>query len=135
MLDTAPIIYYIEEDPIYAAISAEVLNITDKNHDCFLFSSVITLTEVLIAPMRKKNDEVVESYKNILLNSGDFMIYPVDSIIAEKAAELRAVYNIKTPDALQLAVGIENDATLFVTNDKELSKVKEIEIFVLKDFL
>ena len=112
-----------------------MLEIGNVSRDSFLFSSVITLTEVLIVPMRKKNNKIVEQYKHILLNSGDFMIYPIDSIIAEKAAELRAVYNIKTPDALQLAVGIENGATLFVTNDKDLSKVKEIETLVLKDFL
>ena len=39
-------------------------------------------------------------------------------------AELRAQYEMKTPDVIQFAVGIENNGTLFVTNDKNLKKIR-----------
>ncbi|MBU2444010.1 MAG: hypothetical protein KJ666_00350 [Bacteroidetes bacterium] len=44
-------------------------------------------------------------------------------------------YGIRTPDAIQFAIGIENNGTLFITNDKNLKKVKEIEVLVLEEYL
>ncbi|MDI6781965.1 MAG: PIN domain-containing protein [bacterium] len=77
------------------------------NFDYHAFSSVITLTEVLTQPLRKSKRDIVEKYRQFLLNSSNFIVYSVDPIIAEKAAELRAQYGIKTPDAIQFAIGIE----------------------------
>ena len=49
-------------------------------------------------------------------------------------AELRAQYEMKTPDVIQFAVGIENNGTLFVTNDKNLKKISGIEVLVLEEY-
>ncbi len=133
MFDTAPIIYFIEENKDFSKLAEEIINYgTNK---LFLFSSVITLTEVLTKPIRNDRQDLVEKYTQLLLDSDDFTIYPIDAIIAEKSAELRAKYNFRTPDAIQLAVAIENNATLFITNDKDLERIKEIEVLVLKDYL
>ena len=53
----------------------------------------------------------------------------------KKAAELRAKYGVRTPDAMQFAIGIENNGTLFVTNDKNLKGVREIDVLVLEEYL
>lgn len=133
MFDTAPIIYYIEENKDFLKIIEEIFTCNNsKNH---FFSSVITVTEVLTKPIKNKRNDLVEKYTELILNSEDFTIYPIDAVIAEKAAELRAEFNFRTPDAIQLAVGIENNATLFITNDKELEKIKEIKVLVLKDYI
>jgi predicted nucleic acid-binding protein len=134
MIDTAPIIYLIEESDSYLKLIEEIFDYgkKDGNH---LFSSVITLSEVLTQPIKNKRMDLVERYKDFLLSSDDFTIYSIDPLIAEKSAILRAKYDIRTPDALQLAVAIENDATIFVTNDNGLKKIKEITVLVLKDFL
>jgi len=134
MVDTAPIIYLIEESDIYLKVIEDIFGHGKKegNH---IFSSVITLSEVLTQPLKNKRMDLVERYKDFLLSSDDFTIYSIDPLIAEKSSILRAKYEIKTPDALQLAVGIENDATLFVTNDNGLKKIKEIDVLVLKDHI
>ena len=49
-------------------------------------------------------------------------------IMFDTSAKLRAQYGIKTPDAIQLAIGIENNGSLFITNDKALKKIKEIKV-------
>jgi predicted nucleic acid-binding protein len=131
MVDTAPIIYLIEENKYYS----DVVEIIFKNFNNVIFSSVISLIEVLTKPIKNKRNDLVEKYTELLFNSEDFSIYPVDAVIAEKSAELRAKYNIRTPDAIQLAVGIVNNATLFITNDLELKKIKEIKVMVLKDYI
>lgn len=62
-------------------------------------------------------------------------MYPIDEVIAEKAAEFRAKYSIKTPDAIQVATCIEYNATLFITNDVRLKKVDDVSVLLLSDVL
>lgn len=135
MCDTAPIIYFIEEHEIYGSVVDEFFKIIKDASDYHVFSSVITLTEVLTQPFKMSRNDIVEKYRDFLLNSDNFHLYPIDAIIAEKAAELRCRHSIKTPDAIQLAIGIENNATLFLTNDKALRNINEIEVLVLGDYL
>lgn len=130
-LDTAPLIYYIEDglhieklDPLFEDISQGRVSAV---------SSTITLLEVLVHPYRKNDGELAGSYRDILLNSENMLIIPVVEEIAEKAAELRAEYDIKTPDAIQVATGLFGDASVFLTNDGELDKVEEIEVLVLDE--
>jgi predicted nucleic acid-binding protein len=52
-----------------------------------------------------------------------------------KAAQIRARYQIRTPDAIQLAAAIEFGARVFLTNDDRLRKVTEIEVIVLERWL
>jgi len=42
---------------------------------------------------------------------------------------------IRTPDAIQIAVGIIYGADAFLTNDSGLKKVNDIRVVILKDFL
>jgi predicted nucleic acid-binding protein len=51
------------------------------------------------------------------------------------ASRLRAKYSMRTPDALQIAVGVLYGATKFLTNDPDLKRVSEIKILVLDDYL
>ena len=46
-----------------------------------------------------------------------------------------AKYAIRTPDAIQIAVGIIYGADTFLTNDAGLKKVKDIKVVILEDFL
>jgi len=51
------------------------------------------------------------------------------------SSKLRAKYSIRTPDAIQIAVGIIYAADTFLTNDSDLKKVKDISVVILEDFL
>jgi predicted nucleic acid-binding protein len=135
MFDTAPVIYFIEEHKDFGKITDDIFKVIKNDSTYYSFSSVITLTEVLTKPLREGRKDIVEKYRNFLLNSSNFTIYPVDSLIAEKAAELRAQYGLKTPDAIQIAIGIENNGTIFISNDKNLKIVKEIEVMILEEYL
>jgi predicted nucleic acid-binding protein len=135
MFDTAPIVYFIEEHDVFGEIADEIFKMIKNDLRYHSFSSVITITEVLTQPLRRSRRDIYEKYREFLLNSSNFFIYSIDPIIAEKAAELRAKYGIKTPDAIQLAVGIENKGTIFITNDSDLKRVNEINVLVLNEFL
>lgn len=96
-LDTAPLIYFIEENPAYIEMVRLFFEAMDKG-DFLVITSTVTLLEVLVHPLRYNNRELATEYRDILLNSR-LMTLEVSNAIAEQATGLRAVYNIRTPDA------------------------------------
>lgn len=132
-LDTAPIIYYIEgKQPIYESVLKSIFIENSKGNILFA-TSALTLLELLVQPLRVKRFDLVEKYKSILTTSSNLKIMDLDPETSLIAANLRADYNLKTPDAIQIASSIISGSDLFLTNDKQLSIVEEIEVLVLAD--
>lgn len=127
-LDTNVLIYYIEEHPLYLAkIEPLVDRIADG--EAIGITSYVTLLELLIKPLREKRFDLVEQYKTIL--SSRLEMVAMDEPVSIKAAELRAKYRIRTPDAIQLASVITRNGDVFLTNDERLGKVNDIEVLTL----
>lgn len=136
VIDTAPVIYYIEEHPKYLPLVDQIFpRLSSDSISIYAFSSILTLTEVLPHPLRQNNHDLANRYRDFLLHSRNFVLFPVDEMIAEQAAEIRAQYQYRTPDAIQLATGVAHNATLFITNDKRLKNFPDLTILVLDDFL
>jgi predicted nucleic acid-binding protein len=132
-IDTAPFIYFIENHPTYAPIIQSLFLEADARQ-IKLITSVVTVTEVLTLPYRSGLLSLAQQYRNYMLNSGlPLSLQNIDLNIAETAAQLRAQYNLKTPDAFQLATAIEGKCTAFLTNDRALQKVLAIRVIVLED--
>ncbi|MEH2375111.1 type II toxin-antitoxin system VapC family toxin [Nostoc sp.] len=129
-LDTAPLIYFIEENPNY-------LDVTDAFFEAMfsgkfsVVTSVLTITEVLVYPLRQGNTVLAQQYRDILLNSQGLTTIEVFPDIAENAAQLRADYNLRTPDAIQMATAIRGGASLFLTNDARLPSLPALSVLVL----
>lgn len=130
-IDTAPIIYFIEKG-IYFKIVRSFFEKLLEGHFRAI-TSTITLLEVLVQPYRYENKNLLKEYREILLYADNLSIVPVSNEIADKAAELRARYRIRTPDAIQVATAIHGEASLFLTNDKTLKKILEIDVITLFD--
>ena len=130
--DTAPIIYFVEANPSYDAIVTEIFQCVDSEEITGL-TSVISLCEVLVHPIRNQNLILKQRYFDILQNSPNFFTKFISSTIAETAAELRAKHNLRTPDALQLATALENGCDAFLCNDNDLKRVTEIKILILDE--
>jgi len=131
--DTAPIIYFIEVHPKYDALVTEVFRRIDdaKLLGC---TSVITVTETCNKPAQQGNMRLVRAYHNLLVSRFLFWkTVPIRITDAARAADLRAKYNIKTPDALQLAVAIDEGCEAFLTNDVQLKRVTELRVLVLDE--
>ena len=126
-LDTAPLIYFIEGHSAYQPILSQLFDFNDKGGFSFVTSSV-TLLEVLVKPLREGQKAVAEQYRDILTTAPGIELFDVTSAIAEQAALLRAKYNIRTPDAIQLATCIELGADYFLTNDNRLKAVIETTV-------
>jgi len=130
--ETAPLIYYVEEHPTYVAkMDAIIEAIEDRPIEAV--SSVMTLTEVLTRPFKLGNARLEREYRDILLHSGGFHLLTITARIAESAAALRARYNLRTPDALHVAAGIDARCDAFLTNDAGIKRVTEIAVLVLDE--
>ncbi len=129
-LDTSPLIYLIEEHPLWLPVVRPFFQALDDGHFRAV-TSTITLTEVLVHPLRHSQPALADQYRNILLGAANLITIPVTAQIANQAAELRAQYGLKTPDAIQLAAAIQASAGIFVTNDKAISLPGTIRIVTL----
>lgn len=125
-LDTAPLIYFIEENPAHIEIVRLFFEAMDRG-SFLVVTSTVTLLEVLVHPLRSNNTELAAEYRDILLNSR-LMTLEISSGIAEQAARLRASYNIRTPDAIQISAALESGATHFFTNDIRLPEIPSLQI-------
>ncbi len=128
-LDTAPLIYLIEENPTYIETVRLFFEAMDRGN-FLVVTSTVTLLEVLVHPLRSNNKELAAEYRDILLNS-KLATLEVSSAIAEQAAQLRAAHNIRTPDAIQISAALEAGATHFLTNDIKLPDIPAIQILSL----
>lgn len=94
-------------------------------------ASAISLTEILVKPIREGNSHLEKQYKLLFTHFPNLNIIPVDNSVAERAAYLRGTYSLKTPDALIVASAISAGAELFITNDLRLEQIKEIKCISL----
>ena len=85
-------------------------------------------TEYFVYPYREKNFVKIMGYKSFLQNAHILKI-SIGEDIAERAAQIRAKYQgIKTADSLQLAAALVYDCSVFLTNDKQLRQIQEIDV-------
>lgn len=129
-LDTNVLIYYIEEHPFFIKkVEPLIEKIADGKATGL--TSYVTLLELLVKPIREGRFDLVDQYKIILTECLE--IIPLDEQVSLKAAELRAKYGIRTPDAIQLASVICKNGDIFITNDNKLKNVIEITVLTLDD--
>jgi predicted nucleic acid-binding protein len=131
-LDTAPIIYFVEAHPRYDARVTQLFEQIAAGR-LLGVASVIALAEVLVVPLRNSDLATRDQYSSLLRDSDNVRLVPVTAQMAERAAELRSVYGLRLPDALQLATAIEAGCEALVTNDSMMKRVTELRIIVLDD--
>jgi predicted nucleic acid-binding protein len=132
-LDTAPLIYFIEQNPTYLEMMRLFFRALNQG-DFMVVTSVVTIPEVLVYPLRQGNTTLAQQYRDILFNSQVTTIEVVPNI-AETAAQLRADYNLKTPDAIQMATAINEGASFFLTNDGRLPSLPGLSVLVLDQLI
>ncbi|MBI3335700.1 MAG: type II toxin-antitoxin system VapC family toxin [Candidatus Portnoybacteria bacterium] len=94
------------------------------------YTSLITLSEVLVKPYQRQDNEVINEYIRFFQEFPHIDILSMNQIIAIRSAQLRARYRIRTPDALQVASALEYAIEGFITADRALN-TPELPIFYL----
>ena len=98
-LDTAPLIYLIEQNQVYLGLVRAFFGAVSRG-EFQVVTSTLTLTEVLVHPLRSGNVELAGQYRDILLDQENLITVPISLEIAEVAAQLRARQNLRTRDAI-----------------------------------
>jgi predicted nucleic acid-binding protein len=129
-LDTAPLIYFIEANPAYLPFVRPFFEAVDRG-EFQLVTSVVTLAEVLVHPMRHGDHDLADHYRRILLHANHVTTLPVWGSIAEDAARLRARHGMRTPDAIQMATALSAGASSFLTNDSRFPSLASLKMIVL----
>ena len=131
--DAPPLISFVERDPRYLSLVREVFGLVASGQVTG-YTGAISLTEVLVKPLQSGDQALVTAFEDALLRSNNFSIVAVDADVAARAADLRAQYNLKTPDALQVAAVIHAGCEAILTNDGDhLKRVQELRVLVIKD--
>jgi len=132
-IDTSCFIYLFEQNPQFEPLCRLIFNLAGQGK-ITLLTSIVSVAEVLVKPKQKENQKMLETYQSIFLESPNLRVAQLDFPTACLAADLKAKYSFGLADAFQIAACMQNNAKLFITNDKKLKAVKEIKILILKDF-
>jgi uncharacterized protein len=83
-----------------------------------LLTSTLTLGEILVKPMERKDMVLCSTYETALAATS--LMLPLDAPAARIYASLRTDRSLRAPDAIQLACAASAGVDLFVTNDARL---------------
>ncbi|MBU0482333.1 MAG: PIN domain-containing protein [Proteobacteria bacterium] len=131
-LDTAPLIYFWEKNiRFYDRVAAFFDEIYAKEIQVTV--SLITYIEVVTYPLKVGENKLAAKYRDYLTNSANFSLYPLNLLVADKTAEYRAVHQLRTPDAIQLATAEVCGADYVITNDVQWKKISGLNIVLVSE--
>jgi predicted nucleic acid-binding protein len=133
-LDTNVFIYAIEGYPEFVDELNEFFDSIDAGN-LRAFTSELTLAEVLVRPLRDANLEIQTAYQQALQSSEGLEVVPVSRDVLIEAARLRAVANLRLPDAIHGATAILTGCETFLTNDRRLAAVPGVEVVLLSEVI
>ncbi len=85
----------------------------------FLITDLVRM-ECLVKPLRDNDMPILREYERYFT---DISFLPLTTAVFDRAAELRAHHNLRTPDAIHLAAALTHRCDEFWTNDARLSGV------------
>lgn len=128
-VDTAPIIYLIEDHP---RLLKPYLPVFERIESGTLRGviSTVTLAELLSGPLQNNDEILADRYYQALTNGANWQIQAFDAPLSFTAARIRTRYGLKLPDAIQVATAIYSQSAALITHDRDFSNVTEIPILM-----
>jgi predicted nucleic acid-binding protein len=133
-LDTAVFIYFIEENKLFLPIVKPLFEAIDRG-ELAAATSALTLMEVLVLPYRISNFSLAERYESLLTRSRGLRFVELNRPLLRGAARLRGAFNLKPPDALQVAAAMAAECQVFLTNDRKIPTIAGLRVVQLKNYL
>jgi len=131
-VDANVITYRVERTEPYLTASTPLWDALDHG-TVQVETSELTLLEVLVKPLKDGNAALVALFRTVLLGTAGLRCLPVSLRVLETAADLRARYGLKTPDAIHAATALLAGSVLFVTNDTGFRRVPGLPVVVLSE--
>ena len=124
-LDTAPVIYTVEQVPLYAA----AVDARPSAHDVVRVASDLTRLECRVKPLREGNAGLLKDFDDYF-EGAVVEIIALSREVIDRATEIRAQYGFRTPDAIHLAAAVVSRCGVFLTNDHRLDRFSDMAIEV-----
>ena len=115
--DTNLYIYLFENNASFSQMTAALRTRMQQRGDQ-LFTSTLSLGEVLVKPLETKNLALADKYEIAIKTTS--VLLPLDANAAKIYAGLRSDRSLRAPDAIQLACAASARVDLFITNDARL---------------
>jgi len=129
-LDTSLFILALENNSDFP-LATELFRLIPKSK-ATVYASVLVITEVLNKSYELKHVNRIPDQMDFLTGKGLIDLVEIDKAIALRAAELRAKYSLKTPDAIHLATAVERNCEYFLTTDNDFgTSTNELNIIFI----
>lgn len=129
-LDTNIFIYYFEQN-ISFGTKAKLIFDNLSSNKLKACTNITSLAEIISSP--KLTDAAVKETRRLFFSIPNLEIYQVDEKIAIESARIRRKYSFRLLDTIQLATALNAKARVFITNDENLKKFKELKVILLKE--
>ena len=123
VIDSAPIIYVLEDHPVLASRFAPVFERAEAGHFELVITTV-TLAEVLTGPLCTGDESKAAAYREALTSSPAWRVVALTAEIAHRAARVRARTRLRLPDAVQVATAIHTSSLGLITHDRDFSALE-----------
>jgi predicted nucleic acid-binding protein len=133
-LDTSVFIYHLEANPRYLPCTDLIFSWLERPESKAI-TSTITMTELLVRPYREQDEQQANDFYALLSTYPNLEWIAPHLEIADQAAKIRAVYRLRTPDALMAATAVHSMATGLITNDAVFERVEGFQTLVLDELL
>ena len=125
-------IYCLEGTPEHRHIISMFLK-SCLNKGVALYTSLLTLAECLVLPAKQDDQKLKFDYIELFTGLKFLDLIPLETMTSMKTSTLKAKYQIPTPDCIHLATALVMECNYFITNDKNLQKVKEIKTVTVEE--
>ncbi|MEK7404651.1 MAG: PIN domain-containing protein [Acidobacteriota bacterium] len=131
-IDTSVFIYFMEAHQRYLTLVEPVFTWLRGTRGGAV-TSTLTMLELLLQPYRLQKNDLVDGFYALLTTYPNLEWAEVTLAIADRAAQLRAEFNLKTPDSIQAATALVRQATGFVSNDPVFRRIKNLDVLILDE--
>ncbi len=132
-LDSSVLIYVMETQGPLADVAATIVDsLATGQLEAVL--SVIGVVEILAGPARAGDAVAFEMTADVLRDL-PIRISPLDAAVAEDAAWIKGASGVGLEDAVHLATARAAGASAFVTNDRRLRSIPNLEVVYLDDLI
>ena len=82
-----------------------------------LFTSELTLAEVLVGPLKANDSALAAQYEAFLTTDESLEVIPIDRAILRESSRIRALYGGRTPDAIHCATALTAECASLLSSD------------------
>lgn len=129
-LDSNLLIYFLEADPVFHPLCRRVFDAIESGRNQAICST-LSLLETLVQPYRQEDDAMANQFYGLLTTYPHLNWIALSAEIADRAAQIRARYRLKTPDAIVVATALHAQASGFIGNDLAFERIEEMDVLTL----